>query len=532
MQKNNRQKEVPLSFTMVMSQLYSHYKKALENQQETEYLEELVLMITELEKKFNLNKKKGMRIPKKEELDLSTFKRLNMSESTVKTKLITEEKDTKSSKQKSGAIKTNLKLTSDQEKAFQELKRFIIDEDSKYFRLTGFAGTGKSYLIIELMNWLASEKVEFVAASPTNKASANLGKLARENGIKIDVTTIAKLLGQQPTINQESGQQVFLASESVSLDRYEVIILDEFSMISQGNFNEIIKAVSYSNTKIIFVGDAAQLPPVGEKQPIVETTELIEHSANLSQIVRFEGEIGRIAAGIRTNHESVRQFYSICTTTDQSITCLNRSDWLKQATEYFRSAKFRSNSDHCRILVWRNKTADSLNDWLRKQLWGENALPFVEGDRLIAKKPVFRLINNTGNKKKDDWRIVMNNSDECEVVDQPKLKQQASFSFWQVPVITDDGNELMLKILTPESEKLRQEKLEQLRKEKRWPELLNLDKSYDYCPFAYALTTHKAQGSSIEYVFLDLQDMRGCTDLQKILYTALTRAKIRAYISR
>lgn len=531
MQKNNRQKEVPLSFTMVMSQLYRHYKKALENQQETEYLEELVLMITELEKKFNLNKKKGMRIPKKEELDLSTFKRLNISESPAKTKLITEEKHPKSSKQKSGAIKTNLKLTSDQENAFQELKRFIIDEDSKYFRLTGFAGTGKSYLIIELMNWLASKKVEFVAASPTNKASNNLGKLARENGIKIDVTTIAKLLGQQPQINQESGQQVFIASESVSLEHYDVIILDEFSMISQGNFNEIIKAVSYNNTKIIFVGDAAQLPPVGEKQPIVETTELIEHSANLSQIVRFEGEIGKVAEQIRINHEYARQFCSISTSTDQSIVSLNRSDWLKQATEYFRSAKFRSNSDHCRILVWRNKTADSLNDWLRKQLWGENALPFVEGDRLIAKKPVFRSIN-TGNKKKDDWRIVMNNSEECEVVDKPQLRQQASFSFWQVPVMTDDGNDLTLKILTPESEKLRQEKLEQLRQEKRWPELLNLDKSYDYCPFAYALTTHKAQGSSIEYIFLDLPDMRGCTDLQKIIYTALTRAKIRAYISR
>ena len=48
--------------------------------------------------------------------------------------------------------------------------------------------------------------------------------------------------------------------------------------------------------------------------------------------------------------------------------------------------------------------------------------------------------------------------------------------------------------------------------------------------FAYAITTHKAQGSSIDYCFIDVPDMRGCPDLQKILYTALTRAKKTAFI--
>ncbi|MDJ0679822.1 MAG: helicase C-terminal domain-containing protein [Xenococcaceae cyanobacterium MO_167.B52] len=49
-------------------------------------------------------------------------------------------------------------------------------------------------------------------------------------------------------------------------------------------------------------------------------------------------------------------------------------------------------------------------------------------------------------------------------------------------------------------------------------------------PFAYAITTHKAQGSSIDYCFVDVADMRHCPDLQKILYTALTRATKTAFI--
>ena len=35
---------------------------------------------------------------------------------------------------------------------------------------------------------------------------------------------------------------------------------------------------------------------------------------------------------------------------------------------------------------------------------------------------------------------------------------------------------------------------------------------FDDVGCAYALTTHKAQGSTIDYVFLDVNDMKGCSD--------------------
>lgn len=60
---------------------------------------------------------------------------------------------------------------------------------------------------------------------------------------------------------------------------------------------------------------------------------------------------------------------------------------------------------------------------------------------------------------------------------------------------------------------------------------MNLSKRFDRISFAYALTTHKAQGSSIEYTFIDYNDLYRCQDRQKILYTALTRAKQRAFVS-
>lgn len=106
------------------------------------------------------------------------------------------------------------------------------------------------------------------------------------------------------------------------------------------------------------------------------------------------------------------------------------------------------------------------------------------------------------------------------------------WQFWEVPVMAEEGVKMDLRILTPESEQARQEMLVKLREKKRWSEAIALDKSYDWCAFAYALTCHKAQGSSIDHAFIHVGDMRGCRDLQKIQYTALTRARVRAYIAK
>ncbi len=88
----------------------------------------------------------------------------------------------------------------------------------------------------------------------------------------------------------------------------------------------------------------------------------------------------------------------------------------------------------------------------------------------------------------------------------------------------------MLRLLTEDGEEKRQKLLKSLKKNKKWKRYHYYLKLYDNTPFAYAITTHKAQGSSIDYCFVDVEDMRHCPDLQKILYTALTRATKTAFI--
>jgi hypothetical protein len=226
-------------------------------------------------------------------------------------------------------------LTFAQQFALDKLKSFVESEES-FFRLDGYAGSGKSFLICHLMEWLARSEFAFVAAAPTNKAAKNLKLLAKATGIDIDVKTVAQLLGQQPEINEETGLEEFTSNNDAQFDDYDVIIIDEFSMISRSNFVSIVDAVAMTiDTKVIFVGDSAQLPPVKEDNPIVAVSEYIDSTVTLEEIVRYEGEIAVVAEKIRTEDKYQQIIYPFCCSKDGTIVCQPRKKWLETVIEHF-----------------------------------------------------------------------------------------------------------------------------------------------------------------------------------------------------
>ena len=438
---------------------------------------------------------------------------------------------------------TAIRLTACQSKAIQEMKQFVsLDCHENMFRLTGYAGTGKTFVICQFIQWLIENNYSVIACSPTNKAAKNLKAMASESNLDIDVTTIAKLLKQQAEINPETGKEVFVNQDDIDLTLYDVIIADEFSMISENNFTSLaIELEGNTRTKIIFVGDSAQLPPVGESRPIVEIS--VKKSVKLETVVRYDGELAQAAERIRNNKVFDKKIYPFKTTQDESIVVSERWEWLQKAASLFNSQDFKDNPNYVRFLVWRNKQADALNAFVRKELWGETAPRFVAGDRLIAKTPVFRsIITMKGRKEVEQWNTVMSASEECVVIEEGKatVDKQYGFPCYQVRVITDDGLKLDLQILTEEGKHEQKEFLLDIKSKARnlhgrqksviWKLYYTCLKTFDNVPYAYAITTHKAQGSTLDYAFVDTMDIRNCPDLQKILYTALTRAKKQVFI--
>ena len=261
-------------------------------------------------------------------------------------------------------------------------------------------------------------------------------------------------------------------------------------------------------------------------------SEHIDDTATLNEVVRYEGEIAVVAEQIRSDSQYSRRMYPFQTSEDQTVVCQPREQWLETVTQYFKSQDYKTNPDYARLLVWRNKTAAAANRFVRSRLWGKDAPIFVPGDRLISRKPLFR--PRPGQKGKNKWGVLINNSEECSVIEQPTIKQlsfdKISYQYRSVPVKTDAGFVVNLSILTEQGERLRNEQIKSYVEQKQWHKYFDLSRTFDDVTYAYSLTVHKAQGSSIDYVFLDTEDLPGCPDLQKILYTALTRAKIRVFI--
>ena len=372
-----------------------------------------------------------------------------------------------------------------------------------------------------------------MAATPTNKAAKSLSNLADKEDLKLEVKTVAQLLGQQPQLDEDTGKELFITKGKLDWSGYGVIIIDEFSMVNRSDFQDIVDEIqSNLRSKVVFVGDSAQLPPVGEKEPIVSICPLIRQSSSLTKVVRYDGELAQVAEAIRSNPKYSRTIFPFTTTGDRTILCLPEAEWLNKAISLFESPEFKENPDQIRFLAWRNKTVESLNNFVRSQLWGEDAPLYVPGDRLIARRPLFR--RSPGAKGKNKWGIIINNSEEAQVRKTGELCQLSFrsqiYQYWKVEVQPDMGKPLTLSILHADSKELHQEQVQYFISTKQWSHYYDLSRMFDDVAYAYALTTHKAQGSTINYVFLDIKDMRGCSERQKLLYTALTRTRTQVLI--
>lgn len=119
--------------------------------------------------------------------------------------------------------------------------------DKQVCFITGGAGTGKSSLVSGILESL--KKYSFAQTALAGKASARLQEVTGAEGF-----TIHRLLGFLPG-------QGFLYNEDNPLD-YNIIILDEISLVGGEIFLSLIKAIP-NGTKLIILGDMGQLESIG-----------------------------------------------------------------------------------------------------------------------------------------------------------------------------------------------------------------------------------------------------------------------------
>lgn len=153
--------------------------------------------------------------------------------------------------------------------------------------LNGAGGTGKSFSTQAVINMLKDHHKTFKLFSPTGKAAKVLADYTKENA-----TTIHRGLGYTPMgwgYNQE---------HKIMCD---IVIIDEFSMVDIQLFKRVIDAVDFNTTKLLLIGDNAQLPSVscGNLLHDFMETKLIP-TTTLTKVFRYgEGGLMKVATDVR-----------------------------------------------------------------------------------------------------------------------------------------------------------------------------------------------------------------------------------------
>ena len=155
-----------------------------------------------------------------------------------------------------------LVLGEEQIQALELIKEFVNNKEKQVFSLIGAAGTGKSFLMKEVIEYLNNIYKNYCLCAPPHKA-----KLVLSRFTKSEAVTLHQLLALSPNIeilNLDFNDLKFKIDDNrlTGIPSNGVIICDESSMISDDLFKILLDKAKKFKAKVIFVGDKCQLRPV------------------------------------------------------------------------------------------------------------------------------------------------------------------------------------------------------------------------------------------------------------------------------
>jgi len=182
--------------------------------------------------------------------------------------------------------------TEDQKKASELIEKFLSDSSERFFLLRGYSGTGKTTLINHILQQHFLEGKSIAVSSFTNKATNVISRLTPfAKGI-----SLFRLLGMKT--EEDSEQLVFEFKGKDKIKEFDIIVVDEVSMLSDECYRLLVEKVGKRKCKIILMGDPAQLPPIQENagdtiafneqnytpETFFELKEIVRQSKNVSGV--------------------------------------------------------------------------------------------------------------------------------------------------------------------------------------------------------------------------------------------------------
>ena len=163
-----------------------------------------------------------------------------------------------------------IKFTSEQYIGLNKIRAWL-KNDKTFFTLAGYAGTGKTTIVKKIID---EYRRRLVVSAPTHKAKKVIMKTTKIEGV-----TLHSILGLRPDVDLDDfnpNDPKYNPIAKPNMGMYRFIIIDEASMINEELYKLVQKeAKKWKGIKILFMGDPAQIPPVGEDESAVFFDESI-----------------------------------------------------------------------------------------------------------------------------------------------------------------------------------------------------------------------------------------------------------------
>ena len=172
--------------------------------------------------------------------------------------------------------------------------------DGLPFVLSGYAGSGKTFLSMRLLRQVEDSGLCWTVVAPTHKAVGVLRQALDLEGLSPTwyPSTIHRLLRLK--LKRQGDAEACEPTEqtAMALEHLGLVLVDEASMVDSTLLGIALQCAHPFKTRLVFVGDPAQLPPVGEPEsPVFAMGRAC--CASLSEVVRHQGPVLQLASRLR-----------------------------------------------------------------------------------------------------------------------------------------------------------------------------------------------------------------------------------------
>lgn len=476
-----------------------------------------------------------------------------------------------------------VELTKGQRTAIDGLEEFVKSDDIDNFILHGYAGTGKTFITKGIVDYLTALGRKCVLLAPTGKAAKVISEKTgyAASTIHRAIYKIAECMDVD-----DDSDKAPVAPLKVNSDGNETVyIVDEASMLSDafssldniqfGSGKVLADLVEYSRDatleimtavkrKIIFVGDHAQLPPVGMSFSPALHKEYLQKEYQLKTVETYLDEVVRQKAGsgVMDNAIMLRNGIETMTFNELDFSCAKDDIYAVEHNAVIDHFMTVCNGQikgtkNAMLIASSNKKVKQYNDKCREKFF-PNQNKLCVGDKLISVANhysdeyfvangefllITQIFGSAENQKLYSFTIE----------DGKKKNLMLDFTFRDVELLFKGEGSSVKRVKTKVIEHLlyndepglSSEEMRALHiqfdskyKDKSKVEKTALRKTDPYLnafkvKFGYAITCHKAQGSEWENVFVDCSYHTPSLlnkNYFQWLYTAITRTSSNLYV--